>query len=210
MIWFLAGVFLAASLTFAQTPTIEEQTRRAKEALLAERYPEAIQAYKQLLNELPNEPGLRFNLALAFHSSGKYREAVQQLEMIRGPGTTNPKFWFLLGLGYLKLDLAGKAIEPLRRSLALDSTSLDTRQELADALLEKGDFLEAEEQFRQLGTTPERLPKALEGLALSEIFASREAYEHLQELAPASSYIYGLAALVATESHKDGARDSVL
>lgn len=202
MMCFLATICLAASLVFAQTPSIEDQTRYAKEALLAQRYPEAIQAYKKLLVVLPKEPGLRFNLALAFQSSGKYREALQQLEMIRGAGAANPKFWFLLGLGYLKLDLAEKAIEPLRRSLALDSTSLDTRQELAEALLENGNFLEAEAQFRQLSATHERLPKALEGMALSELFASREAYEHLEKVAPGSSYIYGLAAVAAADSHK--------
>ena len=82
---------------------LDGQARMARAAMLARRYPEAVEIYRRMAAELPEEPGIRFNLALALHSMGRYGESTQVLEELRVAQGDNRKFWFLLGEGYLKL-----------------------------------------------------------------------------------------------------------
>jgi tetratricopeptide (TPR) repeat protein len=142
------ALIVVAGNGFVADPT--EQMEQAKQAMLAHRYDEAAAIYKGLIKVLPNEPGLRFNLALALHSSGQYREAVQELEAIQATEQENAKFWFLLGLGYLKLDQPRQAIEPLRHARELEPSNLDARQELVAALLDSGYRTQGIAELREL------------------------------------------------------------
>ena len=93
------GSFAAAS---AQSDLVQDG-RRAREAMLSRHYAEAVDIYRKMVAAAPDEPELHFNLALALHSSGRYREAVQELEPLRTTERANSKYWFLLGLGYLEI-----------------------------------------------------------------------------------------------------------
>ncbi len=127
-----AGGQIPASLT--------EQAQQAKQDMLAHRYDEAAARYKRLAEALPSEPGLRFDLALALYSGGHYRDAVRELEAIQAAERQSVKFWFVLGLGYLKLEQPRKAIEPLRRAAELEPSNPDVRRELAQALWTSREF----------------------------------------------------------------------
>ncbi|MDR3717206.1 MAG: tetratricopeptide repeat protein [Bryobacteraceae bacterium] len=171
--------------------------QNARNALLADRFDEAIGLYQRLVQALPAEPGARLNLAMALHSAGRYKESVAQLERLRVSQAANARFWFLLGVGYLKLEQPGKAVEPLERAVRLDASYLPNRIELAGALLESGSLEKAEAAFRALTNDEPGLPKAWQGLAVTRLELSREASDALDRLAPDSSFRYALAALAA-------------
>lgn len=153
---------------------LDGQAQMARAAMLARRYPEAVEIYRRMAAELPEEPGIRFNLALALHSMGRYGESTQVLEKLRAAQGENPKFWFLLGEGYLKLGEPRKAIEPLHRASELDPSDANARLELASAWLENGAFEKSEALFRVLTDQHPELPKAWAGLSLSESGLARE------------------------------------
>lgn len=179
----------------AEDPSLLSE--RARKALLADRFDEAIGLYLRLAKVLPTEPGVRLNLAMALHSAGRYGECVAQLERLRVSQGANARFWFLLGVSYLKLEQPGKAVEPLERAVRLDATYTPSRVELAGALLESGSLEKAEAAFRALSNDAPSLPKAWQGLAFARLELSREASNALDRLAPNSSYRYALAALAA-------------
>jgi len=166
---------------------LASDVQRAKQAMLAQRYSEAVTIYQHLEVKLPTEPGIRFNLALALHSLGRYRESTKTLEGIRSAGAANPKFWFLLGEGYLRLGEPRNAIEPLAKASELSPEDLDTNLELANAWLEVGEFANAESRFRPLSQAHPELPKVWGGLALSQLGlnrrdAARQSAKQLTEL----------------------------
>jgi len=165
--------------------------------LLADRFDEAIRLYRRLVQALPAEPGARLNLAMALHSAGRYGESVAQLERLRVSQSGNARFWFLLGVGYLKLEQPGKAVEPLERAVHLDPAYTPSRIEMAGALLESGSLEKAEAAFRALSKDEPSLPKAWQGLAVSRLELSREASDALDRTAPDCSFRYALAALAA-------------
>ena len=173
--------------SFTSPQDIAGQTRQAKQAMLSRHYSEAATIYRRMAAEFPSEPGIRFNLALALHSLGNYRESTQTLEMIRDAAGSNPKFWFLLGEGYLKLHEPRKSIEPLAQAERLDPSNLDTRLELASALLESRQFAESEQRFRVLSREHPELPKTWAGLSISQfglgdVRAAKESIDRLSEL----------------------------
>jgi len=171
--------------------------QKARSALLADRFDEAIGLYQRLVQALPAEPGARLNLAMALYSAGRYKESLVQLERLRVSQAANARFWFLLGVGYLKLEQPAKAVEPLERAVHLDASYLPNRIELAGALLESGALEKAEAAFRALAKDEPGLPKAWQGLAVTRLELSREASDALDRLAPDSSFRYALAALAA-------------
>lgn len=159
--------------------------------MLARRYEEAIGLYRRLLRVLPDEPGVRLNLGLALHSASRYREAIAQLEQIRAPEAANPRFWFILGLSYLKCEEPRKAIAPLEKALELDASNATARLELADAYLESGQFALAAGSFKRLAEEKPDLPKAWQGIALSELALShadlaKKALDRLAALPPSA------------------------
>ena len=144
------AAILVWGLAAQVSSNLEDLSRRAREAMVARRYEDAIRLYEAMAKALPGESGPRFNLAVALHSAGRYREAARQFEQIRSAQAQNANYWFLLGLDYLKLDQAGKAVAPLERAVKLDGSNAMARLELADAYLESGDYAAAEHAFRQL------------------------------------------------------------
>ena len=167
----------------------------ARKALLADRFNEAIGLYRKLALALPAEPRMRLNLAMALHSAGRYRESVGELERLRDSQSANPRFWFLLGVGYLKLDQPVKAVAPLEQAVRLDPAYTPSRVELAGALLESGSLERAEAAFLALSKDTPGLPKAWQGLAIARLELSREVSNQLDHLAPDSSFRYALSAL---------------
>ena len=197
----LASLLLAPSLAQPRPAAAAEDlpalAEKARRALLADRFDEAVGLYRRLAKALPTEPGVRLNLAMALHSAGRFGESVALLERLRVSQASNSRFWFLLGVGYLKLEQSGKAVEPLERAVHLDPSYTLNRIELAGALLENGSLDKAEEAFRALSNDEPGLPKAWQGLAVARLELSREALEALDRLAPESSFRFALAAQAA-------------
>ena len=162
---------LVALLVFTLTAfagDVATDVQQAKQAMLAARYTEAVTLYTKLVAELPDEPVVRFNLALALHSLGRYAESTRILEGIQSASKSNPKYWFLLGEGYLRQGQAKEAVPALERAKELSPSDFDTSAELASACLESGRFPEAQSRFQSLTNTHPEEPQFWAGLALSE------------------------------------------
>ena len=76
----IASFFLCLALARAQSDELALKSRQAKEMMAAGRFGEAISLYKQLVQAVPQEPGLRLNLGLAEHMAGRDREAIPDFE----------------------------------------------------------------------------------------------------------------------------------
>jgi hypothetical protein len=49
------------------------KSQRAKQAMVDRRFDEAVRLYSELSRAMPQNAGMRFNLAIALHSAGRYR-----------------------------------------------------------------------------------------------------------------------------------------
>ena len=198
LIWLSAWMILGGSQ--AQTSDAAQQAEKAGEAMRAGHFEEAIRIYKGLSSTYPGDPALHLSLATALHSAGYYPEAMRQLELIRAHEKQNPKFWFLLGMTELKAGHAAEAVESLNRTLELEPDHDEARLELASTLLEMRRFTAAEKQYRSLARKLATSPQVWQGLVLTQAGLSSEAFDALKKTAPHSSYLYGLAAVAASES----------
>jgi predicted Zn-dependent protease len=180
MSWSVRRLSLAALLSIAMPwqarayfADLAEDARQAKEAMLAQRYREAAGIYRRMAAQMPGEPGIRFNLALALHQAGEMMESTRILESIRASQRNNPRYWFLLGEGYLNLGTPEKAVSPLEEAARLEPANPDAGLELASALLESGQFTKSEEHFRAFSQTRPDAPEIWAGLALSQLGLGR-------------------------------------
>ncbi len=117
------AVLSFSALLLSASPEIDiaAQAQRARAAMLAGNFREAAGIYRTLTRVLPQDAALRFSLATALYSSAQYKEASQELELIRAAEQQNSSFWFLLGLTRLKLGHPQLALEPLRRAVETGS-----------------------------------------------------------------------------------------
>ena len=197
--WAIAALLCGLPLLAAPQDSLEVLSRQAREKMLGGHPAEAAKLYEQMLKLLPNEAGLRFNLALALDAAGQPREALKNLELIRKAESDNAQFWFLLGIEYQKLEQPAKAVDPLERAVKLTPTNLDYRLELADAYLTSGASARAAGSFRALAAERPNDAKILAGLARSQLAVTSDAYQMLMQVAPGSSYLIALAALAEVD-----------
>ncbi|MEJ7608045.1 MAG: tetratricopeptide repeat protein [Bryobacteraceae bacterium] len=98
----------------------QQLSAEGAQAMRAGRFADAERIYRQLVKQSPEEAGWHGNLGLALHSQGKYRQAVEALEgslkLRRAPGLAA-----VLGIDYLKLGDACRAIAPLEESNRLEA-----------------------------------------------------------------------------------------
>lgn len=190
-------LFLAQ--TSAQTDSLADRAQRAKQALLGGSSAEAVKLYQELVKDLPNEPGMRLNLALALESAGEYSQEIVQLRTIVGKRPDMAPAWLLLGLAEQKLGRPAEAIAPLRKALALDPENETARLELADACLATSKFAEAVEEFKIATRKTPESAKAWQGLGLSYAGLARSTFAKLEAAAPHSA----AWALLAARSQLD-------
>ena len=186
---FLLLLLLLAEAS-AQTDSLTARSQRAKQALLDSRSAEAVKLYRELVKDLPNEPGMRLNLALALESAGEYSQEIVQLRMVLGKRPDMAAALLLLGLAKQKLGRPAEAIDPLRKALLAEPENPTARLELADAYLATSKFAEAVHEF---GMAP-RSAKAWQGTGLSYAGLARATFAQLEAAAPQSAQWTLLAA----------------
>src|SRR5579863_3488520 len=130
---------LAAIQAQTDSDALAEKSRRAKQAMLANRYGEAVSLYRELVKALPDNPGLRFNLAIALDKAGQPSAAIPELERVTRANPASAPAWLLLGLAYQQLNQPQNALAPLREAVRLDARNPSALLELADAELTTGD-----------------------------------------------------------------------
>lgn len=192
----LAVLVLAAShgLASAQTAGPDVLARQASAAMKSGDFARAEELYRELTELFPDEPGLALNLGLARYSSGKFDEALVELDRFLRVHPGHAAAWLLVGISYQKLDQPASAVEPLRKAVDLDPGNKIARIELADALLRSEQAGRAVSVFGELAAEDRANPKAWLGLGLSYTELSRQASDELERSAPDSVYRHLLLA----------------
>jgi predicted Zn-dependent protease len=176
------------ALIAGQQTGAAETAARAREAMQAQRYDDAVKLYEELVRTSPGTPGLRLNLGIALHSAGRYERARVELQRVVAEQPSLTPAWLMLGLTRLKLGDAAGAIGPLQRVVQTEPGNGVARLELAAAQLELGRFVEAAREFDRLTTLDPGQPKAWLGLGRSYTLLARAAFEQLEREAPGSAY----------------------
>jgi predicted Zn-dependent protease len=170
------------------------KSQQAKGLLAQGKFAEAIPLYQELVRALPGNPGLRLNLGIAEHMTGRDREAAATLgEVLRMEPNNGPAL-AMCGASYLRLGDPAKAIPFLERALRVMPQDNEVLPMLADAALMSGKFGTAASALRALSKVQPGEPRIWAGLGHSYEALSEEAFSKLDSLAPGSPYWLALAA----------------
>jgi len=193
-VWALAMLIAAPALLPGQPADAAQKSSQAKRAVLSGQYAEAAELYRELLREMPNEPGLHLSLGLALEKAGQPTAAIPELEIVTRAQPKMAGAWFLLGLAYAQLKRPGEAIVPLREALRLDPSNSQALLELADAEMTSGDAAGASRDFGKLSVQHPEMPKAWEGLGLARLRQSEAAADEIEKEDPESPWRLALLA----------------
>src|SRR6266566_3613380 len=196
-----AGLFLlclvsipAQSSRLPQTDSLALKSQRAKQLMAEGKFVQAVSLYRELNQEVPNNPGLMLNLGMALHMAGKKREAIPELEAAVKFDPGLAPAWLFLGTAHLQLGETTAAVKALKVVLELQPDHREARQMLAGALLSLDRVKEAVEQHKKLTELDPESQQAWYGLGLSYEALSGRAFDELQKTAPQSSYSLALLA----------------
>lgn len=187
-------MLLATACSFALAGDVRAQddlarkSQQAKQAMDAGHFPEAAALYRELVQALPDNPGLRLDLGLALHSESKYRDAIAQFQAAARRQPDLEPAWLMLGLSYLELDQPRNAIDPLERALRINPSDEKARLQLAGADLSLENPGEASREYQKVTESDPGNPKAWQGLGLSYAALSRQTFEILDKHAADSVY----------------------
>lgn len=178
----------------AQKEELSDKSRRAREALGAGRFDEAISLYRELVKALPGIPGLRMNLGMAYYMAGRFRESIPPLEAaLKGDPRLTEALLFL-GAGQREVGNLAPAVANLRKYVAHSPKDPRGRQLLGEALLAQQKFEQAAGQFEALGALEPENPRAWHGTGRSYEALAGVAFESLEKAAPDSAYWFALVA----------------
>ena len=121
------------------------------------RFDEAARIYRELLQSLPNDPGLLMNLGMALAMGGHESDAIAPLERaISLNGSLVPAHLFL-GSSYTALDQPQKAIPPLERAVKGAPKDVERRRLLSQAYAAVGRPADAITQLRTITEVEPRI-----------------------------------------------------
>ena len=120
------------------------------EALRQQRFPEAIRIYRQLASQPNAIPQWRFNLGLALHSAGQFREALPEFQAFLRTNPAPGPAHLLAGVAHLKLNAPCPAI-PLLETARRWRSSREVTGTLSDAYFGCRRYSDAAPLFLSLG-----------------------------------------------------------
>ncbi len=187
VVMLLCALNVAAGALQASDPA--EQSKTAKQAMAAGDFAKAAGIYRELVRELPDNPGLLFNLGMALHYQKEYAAAVEQLKtaLRLDPGLTPAKFF--LGVSFAKLHRPELALSPLQSAAAAEPSNKVFQVEFADVLLGTEHYDQAAFAFKHLLELDATEAKGWQGLGLSYVGLSQQCFRALEAQAPGSPYI---------------------
>src|SRR5437764_15189547 len=111
---FAMGLVFVWSQVYGQTDDLTLKSKVGKDLMAAGKFEEAIPIYRELVKELPDNPGPVMNLGMALHMAGYEEEAVREFQEVLKlePGHLPARLF--LGAAYLALREPNKAVEPLQ------------------------------------------------------------------------------------------------
>jgi predicted Zn-dependent protease len=174
-------------------PSLSEKSSVAKQAMARGDFERAANIYEELVQALPDNPGLVLNLGLAHYSAKQYEAALSNFQQVLRIDPKNNPARLFIGIIYLKRGEAGKALAPLEEFLKADPTNNTARLELADAYLSLGRFEPAAVHFGKLAEADPGNSKAWYGLGLSHAALARNYSGELEAAAPDSAWALAAA-----------------
>ncbi len=152
----------------------------AARALFDEDPPGAIAAYETLLVEFPYDVEGRQFLAEAYYLSYQDEKAIEELRKLGAQEPENEFVWSALGTYLILSGRAGEARAPLERYLAIAPNDPHPYTLLGDLERQLGDYLAAEDHFRN---ALEREPKfSLARLGLAQTIALSGRFAEASEI----------------------------
>ena len=79
--------------------------------LKQEKYPEAISAFKTVLEQNPKYPNVHTQLGIAYYKVGRYEQAISELEVAKALQISDKRARLFLGMAYLKHGKTDNAID---------------------------------------------------------------------------------------------------
>src|SRR5437879_11116806 len=73
------------SLAYGQTDDLALKSKRGKDLMAAGRFEEAIPVYRELVKDLPDNPGPLMNLGMALHMAGHERRSEEHTSELQSP-----------------------------------------------------------------------------------------------------------------------------
>ena len=181
-----------------QVPSAEgdlaAKSRRGKELMAAGHYADAVPVYRELVQAVPNNPGLLVNLGMALHLSGQDRDAVAPLEAALGLDPQSLPASLFLGASNLRLGRAAAAVAPLQKAVRLQPDNVEARSMLAEALVSLDRYTAAEPHLRRLAQMAPSDPAAWFNLGKAYEELAGRTFADLLQRDPESPFALALAA----------------
>jgi predicted Zn-dependent protease len=152
------------------------------------RFDDAASIYRELLQSLPNEPGLLMNLGMALAMGGHGSDAVAPLERAISLDPSLLPAHLFLGSSYLAIGEPQKAIPPLERAVKGAPKDVERRQLLAQAYAAVGRTADAVTELRTITEVAPRLPGAWFALGHAYNNLAQDAIATFQEGADAGAW----------------------
>jgi tetratricopeptide (TPR) repeat protein len=183
-----AAAAVVAMQASADAAAVAARQQQAKQAMAESRFDDAARVYRELLQALPNEPGLLMNLGMALAMGGHSREAIAPLTEAAKLRPALQPAWLFLGSTYLDLGEPEKAIPPLRKFVSAQPADVNSRHMLATALLVSGHPREALPHFQRLTKLAPKDAKAWVGLVQCYDALAQQAIDQLGQAPDAEAY----------------------
>jgi len=191
------AAILLLFLTFgveAQSPELIEKSELGMKLMAEHKFGEAASIYRQLVQAVPDNPGLLLNLGMALHLAGHSREALAPLQNAIKLDASIAPAWLFLGASYLDTGNAERALQPLEKFVRLQPEDPGGRQTLGDALFATNKFPEAADQYKKLSELETNNPHAWYGLNRSYIALAGVSFQAVEKAAPESAWWLALVA----------------
>ena len=177
-----------------QSQALAYKSERGKELMGQQKFEEAVSVYRQLVQAVPNNPGMLLNLGMALHLAGHSREAIAPLEHATKLDPTILPAWLFLGASYLSAGDAARSLPPLEKYVRLQADDPGGHQTLGDALQQAGKYADAANEYGKLSQLEPSNPHAFYGLNRSYFALADATFRKVEEMAPQSAWWFGLVA----------------
>jgi tetratricopeptide (TPR) repeat protein len=139
---------------------LASRNKAASQAMSEGRYDAAAVIYREMLQVMPDEPGLLMNLGMALAMGGHEAHAIAPLQRA---AKLNPKLLpahVFLGSSYLAVGRPADAVAPLERAVAAQPADVENRRMLAQAYSGTGRTLDAVAELRRITELAPTVPAA--------------------------------------------------
>src|SRR5436305_3648095 len=186
------ALLLVGARLLARDPILDAQ--QAQRAMESGNYAEAVTLYSRLAAAYPDNLDVKRNLALAFHSAGKYRDALMCFETILRTNPDDKAALLFSGIELSSLHEPGKAISNLNRFIGQDASTPAAFLARGRTYLSLGKLDSAIQDFSKATALDPANAKPWEGLGKVYLLAAQAAFEKIEAQDKFSAEWYGLLA----------------